>query len=1075
MAVLMLSLLGSFQAQWSSGRSLAVVSKKACGLLAYLALQPERLHSREILADLLWPDSGPEQARASLRQAIAALRRECDAICPGLIVVDGDRLGIDRTKVQLDVAKFEACLASATEGDLRTAMTLYRGPLLDGIAVNASTFEGWLQTHRQRLTQLALQAFEGRIAATLESDPVLAADLANRLLALDPTSEPGHRALMRVRAAQGDRAAAIRQYQLCITTLRRELGVQPSVETRDLYQQILQAGASSSQVRRASIPVPAAAVPQTMLIGRRDELARLASAVEGTALRRGSMVAVIGEAGIGKSRLVAELVDQTRQLGHDVLIGHCYDAEQILPYQVWTDALLPLAGSAALRRLSADKRTALVALSPTLAGSARPAPSSQLLNPRPIFEAVAALLHEAAADQPLLLVLEDLHWADELSIRLLAFIGRQLRDRRLAVVATVRSEELDDVPILKQLLASAGPSLAVERLPLDRLSRSDTAALVRAMAGPRRPAAEIGALAARVWTLGQGHPFMTVETMRAAEHGEQAFSRGMPQRIKELIEVRLARLTAGARQAAAVAAVIGRPFDLALLREASGMAEAETTATVEELVRRGIFDSIGSDLRFAHDRFREVLYAQMLVPIRKALHGAVARSLQLVEADDLASHYPVLAIHSRESEDWEATQHYFYEAGLQALTACALRAAVECFEQALHALGRLPASPDRRERHMDICLGLHHALIALGQPVEFRRHLADIAKLVGGLGDRRLDGYVAAYRASDAYYTGALSEAIAQGDEALAISGETGDGRLRELALHYLTFACHDHADFPRALELIEHRLQNLRSGPRHMTIDALVTGHCFRLGCLLSLGDFPAAREAATEALRIAEQWDSDYFTAIARYGAGTVELNATNWPGAIAALEHALQLARTREIGILLPAAGSALGLVQVHSQHADTGIPLLEEALAQVRAAGRTMWLGIFEYRMAEGYFVAGRIADARAALERALAVATARGERMMVAWAMWLEAELALAASDTSLAKAKLAEAIALGETLGLAPLVATCRISLAKHLRRQNDDPAADAELAEAIRSLRALGMTGRLEEATSLVRPLPAA
>ena len=1071
MAVLKLSLLGTFHAQWPSGQPLAVASKKACGLLAYLALQPERLHSREILADLLWSESGPEQARASLRQAIAALRRDCDANSPGLIVIEGDRLGLDRSQMLVDVIEFERCLAGATADDLRVAMALYRGPLLDGLAVNASRFESWLRIHRQRLTQGALQAFEDRIAAVIERDPVETIDLANRLLALDPTRETGHRALMRVRAAQGEHAVAIRQYQLCIATLRRELSVQPSVETRDLYQQILRAAGSAANARSGSVPAPAVApVPGTILIGRREELAQLVDAVDRTTSGRGSLTAVIGEAGIGKSRLVAELVDQARQLGHEVLIGHCYDAEQILPYQIWTDALLPLAGSAALRRLSADKRAALVALSPSLAGGARPVPAARLLDPRPIFEAVAALLHETAGERPLLLVLEDLHWADELSIRLLAFIARQLRDRGLALVATVRSEELHDVPILKQLLANAGPSLAVEQLPLGRLSRSETNALVRAMAGPRKSTAQVDALAARVWTLSQGHPFMTVEAMHAAQQGTHSFSRGMPNRIKELIEIRFARLTAAARQAAAVAAVIGRPFDLALLREASGMAESETTGTVEELVRRGIFDAIGSDLKFAHDRFREVLYAQMLAPIRKALHAAVARALQHTAAADLTPHYATLAIHSREGEDWEGTQHYFYEAGLQALTPCALRAAADCFEQALQALARLPLTAERRERRMDICLGLHHAQIALGEPIDLS-HRLDHA---GQPSDRRLDGYIAAYRASNAYYTGALPEAIADGDQALAIADETGDERLRELAHHYLMFACHDHADFARALAMIERHLHDLRPQPRHMTIDSLVTGHGYRAGCLLSVGDFAAAREAAAEALRIAEQWDSDYFITLARYTAGTVELNATNWPAASAALEQALQLARSREIGIMIPAAASALGLAQVHAQRADSGIPLLEDALAQVRAAGRTMWLGIFEYRMAEGYFVAGRMADAQAALARAQAVATARGERMMVAWALWLEAELALAASDTAAARATLRQAMTLGETLGLAPLVATCRASLAKCLRQQSDAPAADAELASALESLRTLGMTGRLKETAALLRPLPA-
>jgi tetratricopeptide (TPR) repeat protein len=497
------------------------------------------------------------------------------------------------------------------------------------------------------------------------------------------------------------------------------------------------------------------------------------------------------------------------------------------------------------------------------------------------------------------------------------------------------------------------------------------------------------------------------------------------------------------------------------------MAEAETTATAEELVWRGIFDAIGSDLRFAHDRFREVLYAQMPAPLRKALHASVARALRRLEADDLAPHYPALAIHSRESEDWEATQHFFHEAGLQALAPGALRTAVECFEQALQALARLPANQARRERQIDVCLALHYALIPLGQPVDFRRHLDHIGTLIDGLGDRRLDGYMAVYRASDAYFTGALPQAIAYAEEALAIAGEADDARLRDLAHHYLKFAYHDHADFTRALDVIERQLQDLRPEPRHMAIDSLVTAHAYRAGCLLSLGDFAAARAAAAEARRIAEQWDSDYFTAWALYTAGVVELNATDWPAALANLERALQLARSREIGLLLPAASSALGLAQVHERRAATGIPLMEEAVSQMRVAGATMWIGIYEYRLAEGYFQVGRLARAQAALDRAVAAATARDERTILAWATWLEGELALTASDTITAKAKFAQAMARGERLALAPLLATCRVSLAQCRRMESGD--ADADGSAALQALRTLGMPGRLRESEALL------
>jgi DNA-binding SARP family transcriptional activator len=1074
--VLKLSVLGGFGAQWESGEALALVSKKACALLVYLALQPERLHSREALADLLWAESAPEQARASLRQAIAVLRRACDR-SPGLLMVEAERIGIDQAQMQVDATLFEGRLADGTSEALRSGISLYRGPLLEGFAVTAANFESWLQAQRERLTGLALGAFEQDIAAALGRDPTAAADLAHRLLALDPTREAGHRALMRIRAAEGDRAAAIRQYQLCIATLRRELGAQPAPETRDVYQEILRSSGApraAASTQSPAQPVPAAAVPQTGLFGRGGELARLLGALENAAAGRGSLLAVVGEAGIGKSRLVAELVERARAAGHNVLLGHCYDAGQIQPYQIWTDALLPLAGGDAVRRLSAEKRAALVGLSPTLAGATRPGKPARLLDPRPIFEAVAALLREAAAERPLLVVLEDLHWSDDLSLRLLAFVGRLLRDRGIAFVATVRSEELHDVPILRQLLANGGAGLALEQLPLGPLSRGDTAALVRAMAGSRKQTRPIDEVAAQLWSLGQGHPFMTVEAMHAIQQGDaMVFSRRMPQRVEQLIDVRLARLTSTARQLAAIAAVIGRPFDIALLREASGMEEAQTTATAEELVRRGIFDAIGVDLKFAHDRFRETIYAELLAPIRRALHSAVARALELAETGDLAPHYSALAIHHRESEGWDAAQHYYHEAGLQALSSGALRAAGECFEQALQALARLPDSQERRERRVDLGLALHYALIPLGQSTDFRRHLDQISELVGGRGDRRLDGYLAAYRASDAYFTGALPEAIAHAEQALAIAGETGDARLRDLAQHYLMFACHDHADFARALGIIELRLQDLRPEPTHVSVDALVTCHAYRAGCHLSLGDFVAARAAAAAAVRIAERWDSDYFIAYAHYSVGAVELNATDWPAAIDALELALQLARTHEIGLLLPAAASALGLAQIQGKRSDAGILLLDQSASQIRVAGATMWIAIYEYRLAEGCFLTGRAVEARAALDRAVAAATARGDRVTIAWATWLEGEMAIQAADATTAALRLDQAAALARSLGLAPLLAACRVSRSKCLRHQNDDRAADAELAAGLKLLRDMGMTGRLAEASSLLGDAP--
>jgi tetratricopeptide (TPR) repeat protein len=383
----------------------------------------------------------------------------------------------------------------------------------------------------------------------------------------------------------------------------------------------------------------------------------------------------------------------------------------------------------------------------------------------------------------------------------------------------------------------------------------------------------------------------------------------------------------------------------------------------------------------------------MLTPIRKAVHAAVARALAQAEASDLALHYLALAIHHRESDSWDEAQRYFYEAGLRALAPGGLGAAVECFEQAMQALLRLPATAGRRERRIEIYRALHYTLIPLGRSVELRRHTDEIEALVDG-GDRRLEGYVAVCRASDAYFTGTLPQAIADADRALVIAQETADARLRDLAHHYLMFACHDHGDFARALGVIEARLSELQFEPTHMSIDTLVTCQGYRAGCHLSLGDFAAARVAAAEAQRNARRWDSDYFVVLAKYITGVVELNATNWSAAIGALEPALALARRRDVGLMLPAICSALGLAYVHLKQSKEGISLLEQAVAGI-ADGITMWGAIYEYRLAEGYFVAGRVVAAAAAVKRALAAAEARGELISIGWACWLEGEIALA--------------------------------------------------------------------------------
>jgi DNA-binding SARP family transcriptional activator/pimeloyl-ACP methyl ester carboxylesterase len=232
MAQPQLSLLGGFVIA-GGGTPGATFTRKARAMLAYLALQPGHPQSREKLAALLWGGNGEAQARTSLRQALAAIRRALP------IVTEGDAIGLDLDGIELDVARFEALAAGAEPDALEQAMALYRGDLLDGFSVKEEPFEDWLRVERERLRALAVGALEKLIAhGAAHDDPANAVKAAIRLLSLEPLREDMHRALMQAYAAQGRFNLALKQYEICRAALAQELGLQPDPETRALYDSL---------------------------------------------------------------------------------------------------------------------------------------------------------------------------------------------------------------------------------------------------------------------------------------------------------------------------------------------------------------------------------------------------------------------------------------------------------------------------------------------------------------------------------------------------------------------------------------------------------------------------------------------------------------------------------------------------------------------------------------------------------------------------------------------------------------------------------------------------------------------
>ena len=699
--------------------------------------------------------------------------------------MQGGTVALDPAAVTVDVTAFEGHATAPDPADLARAVALYQGDLLAGLSVRDPAFEEWLAAERERLREMALQTMARLLAHQRAGGaPEAAIQTALRLLALDPLQEPVHRALMRLYAGLGRRGAALRQYQLCVDALRRELGTSPEDATRQLYQEVLRGRPASPATPPAGQTPPGTEhLPRpTALIGRATEMVRLRETVEAGSRGKGGLVAVVGEAGIGKSRLVAEISVEAGERGVRVLVGRAYEAERILAFGVWVDALRAarLGGEPEmLEALGPPWRAELARLLPNLAApAAQPTLGTQ--DYRQLFESVARLVAHLGTRQPLLIVLEDLHWADDMSVRLLTFLARRLGTWPVALVVTVREEDLVEAPTLRRALEDLAHEGAIT-IALGRLPRDETLALVRTLARATGDAPARALLGERVWLASEGNPFMVVETVRALDEIDGAPpppSALLPERVRAVIGRRLDRLSEGAREGVAIAAVIGHEFEFRLLHGASGLGEDAAAALVEELVRHRILHGLGERFDFSHDRIRETAYRRLLEPRRKLLHRRVAEAIETLHAGDLEPYQPALGLHYREGEVWDKAAAYLRRAGLAAADRAAHREAVACFEQALQALERLPASAENHAEAIDIRFDTRNSLFPLGEDARLQEHTRAAQRLAEALGDSRRLAWASNYMLNYFWRTTDYQGALEAAQRALAIATTLEDRRL---------------------------------------------------------------------------------------------------------------------------------------------------------------------------------------------------------------------------------------------------------------------------------------------------------
>jgi DNA-binding SARP family transcriptional activator len=669
-------------------------SARAESLLAYLLLHRDAPQPRQRLAFLLWPGSTEPQAQTNLRKVLHTLRRAL----PGAdsLIETGPRTLRWRTDAPLwlDVEHFERALA---EGRLKEAVETYTGELLEG------RYDEWLMVERERLAGLYAEALE-RLARQHEVGlrwPE-AIRCAERLVAQDPLREESHRLLMQLCRASGDRARAVRAYHVCATALERELGIEPSAETRAIYESLVATAPADADLLEAvpagRAPPPAArttAPSMSPFVGRADERARLAAMWRVAASGRAQLVLVTGEAGVGKTRLVEEL---RAHAGAVTVEARAYPAEGPLAYGVATEWLRSGPVAARLSRLGRPHLTELARLLPELAAHVpppEPLPLAELR--RRLFGAIARAVMAAGA--PLLLIADDVQWADAQSLRVIHYLLRTAPSARLLIAATARREELDAGHPLAGLATGLQALGSFSEIELGRLGRDDTALLAERIMGAPLDTAGLG----RLYGDSEGNPLFVVEVL-------QPDAPAAAPKVQAVIAGRLARLSPSAAALAGSAAAIGRAFTADVLSAATGLDDQVFVSALDELWRRGIVRAHGpSAYDFSHGRIRDAAYATLSPPRRRQAHLAIARALE--RSEDAAP--AVLALHYENAGATADAVRWHERAAEAAQWLHAHAEAVHALERALALSGDLPPGPNTAQLQLRLLTALPAPLLAL--------------------------------------------------------------------------------------------------------------------------------------------------------------------------------------------------------------------------------------------------------------------------------------------------------------------------------------------------------------------------
>lgn len=630
---LRLRLLGEMELLRGSKRLDLPQSKKTRALLAYLAVtqQPQR---RDRLCRLLWDVA--DDPRAALRWSLTKLRPLVDHDGQPRLISEGATIRFALDGMDIDLFRIRAVLDqhgdAATVEELTELAGEFRGELLEGLELpDFNDFQIWCARARADA-----RALHGRILSVLidrlADQPERALSHARTLAQIDPLNEHARASLIRLLCTAG-RSDEAREQAESIRRQLGEIGAEPGDELRDACAEVARAPCSATGDRHtttlvATVPPPTAR-PATAMVGRVVEKQTLFDALESAARQRTlQTVLLLGEPGIGKTRLLTELMTEAGSRGGTVLDGCSYEVETSRPYGPWIDALRRLPPVAIGNALGPD----LAPLLPELGDSAPTQHTRDRLFGA-VVDLIAARAHSAP---PVLLVLDDVHWCDGASAELLHYVVRMNRHRPVLVALAARDGELHDNEPMSRVLGALRRDGGVDEVSIVPLTAAETATLVQPLSPHSTPD--------QVYAASAGNPLFALELARAQPQSQDA----VPSTLRQLVRDRIDRLPADAAEALRWSALLGQTFAVQRLTALAPFEIERVVAALEALERHGLLRTAAgtqssSMYAFAHDVVRQVVHAEISEPRRRLMHLRVTKVLQgLSENDeriaDLAHH-----------------------------------------------------------------------------------------------------------------------------------------------------------------------------------------------------------------------------------------------------------------------------------------------------------------------------------------------------------------------------------------------------------------------------------------------------